>query len=329
MTTRRACLRLALTAALVIGAPALAPGQTHPEKPIRLVVPYGPGSIVDYVGRTLSQKLSEAIGQPVNAENHPGAAGSVGAATVARAAPDGTTLLLIDPAVVINPALQADVPYDLFKNLQTVSIVTSEPQVLVVALRLPVKTVPELIAYGKANPGKLAFASAGIGSTPHLAGELFKLRTGIAAAHVPYKGIAAAYTDLMEAKVQGKVQMAFSSMAAALPFTNSNGVRAIATTGAMRSSVYPELPTVAEAGVSGFTVDGWLGVFAPAGLPAPVLARLDGALTRALQTSELQAALARVGIAPRGTGPQEGAAFVRAEFEKWRQVITDAKIKYD
>src|SRR5712691_9377305 len=331
MTAGRRWLRLALASALVShalfvvlsGTASFAQGQAYPSKPIRLVLPYGPGGIIDYVGRTLSQKLSENIGQPVIAENRPGAGGILGTDTVARSAPDGYTLVLMDPAIVINPTLQADVPYDLFKNLQTVSIVSSSPEVLVFALSLPVKSVSELIAYGKSNPGKLNFASAGIGTTPHLAAEMFKLRTGIDATHIPYKGIGASYTDLMT----GKVQMAFSSIAGALPFTNDHRVRPIATTGAKRTTVYPDVPTVAEAGLPGFEVDLWLGVFAPAGLPAPVLARLNGELKKSLQAPDLQAALAKVGVDPRGTTPEDGATFVRAEFEKWRQVIKDGNIK--
>src|SRR5712692_8275475 len=318
MAIRRRWLRLALVSALVSsalsvvlsGTTSFAQGQAYPSKPIRLVLPYGPGGIIDYVGRTLSQKLTENIGQPVVAENRPGAGGILGTDTVARSAPDGYTLVLMDPAIVINPTLKADVPYDLFKNLQTVSIVSSSPEVLVVALSLPVKTVPDLVAYGKANPGKLNFASAGIGTTPHLAGEMFKLRTGIDATHVPYKGIGASYTDMMS----GKVQMAFSSIAGALPFTSDNRVKALATTGTKRSSVYPDLPTVAEAGLPGFEVDLWLGIFAPAGLPAPVLARVNGELKKALEATDLKASLAKVGVEPRGTSAEEGAIFLRAEF---------------
>jgi len=327
MTIRPSWWRLSLAAplilCLVLGAATAAQAQTYPSKPIRLVLPYGPGGIVDYVGRTLAQKLTEGIGQPVVAENRPGAGGILGTDTVARAAPDGYTLVLMDPAIVINPTLQADVPYDLFKNLQTVSIVSSSPEVLVVSPALPVKTFPELVAYGKANPGKLNFASAGIGTTPHLAGEMFKLRTGIDATHVPYKGIGASYTDMMS----GKVQMAFSSIAGALPFTSDNRVRALATTGLKRSSVYPDLPTVAEAGLPGFEVDLWLAVFAPASLPAPVLSRLNAELKKALEAPDLKVALAKVGVEPRGTSPEEGAQFVRADFDKWKEVITDGKIK--
>ena len=329
MTDRTMWLRLALssalavTSALAFGAFTGAQAQNYPSKPVRLVLPYAPGGIIDYVGRTLAQKLTENLGLAVVAENRPGGGGVLGTDSVARSAPDGYTLVLMDPAIIINPTLQADVPYDVFRNLQTVSIISSSPEVLVISPILPVKTFPELVAYGRANPGKLNFASAGIGTTPHLAGEMFKLRTGIDATHIPYKGIGASYTDMMS----GKVQMAFSSIAGALPFTTDNRVRAIATTGAKRSSVYPDLPTVAEAGLAGFEVDLWLGVFAPAKLPVPILARLNGELTKALEAADLKAALAKVGVEPRGTSPEEGATFLRAEFDKWRQVITDGKIK--
>ena len=320
---RRALSSTLVGSALALAAPAGGQAQTYPAKPVRLVLPYAPGGIIDYVGRTLAQKLTENLGQPVVAENRPGGGGVLGTDSVARSAPDGYTLVLMDPAIVINPTLQADVPYDVFKNLQTVSIVSSSPEVLVISPTLPVKTFPELVAYGKANPGKLNFASAGIGTTPHLAGEMFKLRTGIDATHIPYKGIGASYTDMMS----GKVQMAFSSIAGALPFTTDNRVRAIATTGAKRSGVYPDLPTVAEAGLAGFEVDLWLGVFAPAKLPVPILARLNGELTKALEAADLKAALAKVGVEPRGTSPEEGTVFLRAEFDKWKQVIADGKIK--
>jgi tripartite-type tricarboxylate transporter receptor subunit TctC len=300
-----------------------AAAQSYPNKAVHLILPYSPGGIIDYVGRTLAQHLSEPLGQQVVAENRPGAGGIVGTDAAARSAPDGYTIVLMDPAIVINPTLQPTIPYDLFKQLQTVSIVSSSPEVLVVSPALPVKTVAELIAYGKANPGKLNFASAGIGTTPHLAGELFKQRTGIDATHVPYKSIGASYPDMMN----GKVQFAFSSIAGALPFTSDNRVLAIATTGAKRSSVYPDLPTMEEAGLKGFQVDLWLGVFAPAGLPPEVLAKLNGAIQTALKKEELKAAFAKVGVEPRGMNPEEGAKFVRVEFDLWKQVIADGKIE--
>jgi tripartite-type tricarboxylate transporter receptor subunit TctC len=299
--------------------------QAYPNKPVRLVLPYAPGGIIDYVGRTLAQHLSEPLGQPVVAENRPGAGGIAGTDTVARSAPDGYTIVIMDPAIVINPTLQPTMPYDLFKQLVTVSIVSSSPEVLVVAPQLPVKTLADLIAYGKANPGKLNFASAGIGTTPHLAGELFKQRAGVDATHVPYRGIGASYTDMMA----NKIQFAFSSIAGALPFTTDNRVRPIATTGLKRVDVYPDAPTVDEAGLKDFQVDLWLGIFAPAGLPADVLAKLNGALIKTLQNPEVKTALAKVGVEPRGTTPQDGADILKTEFDKWKKVIVEGKIKME
>lgn len=297
--------------------------QAYPTKPIKLVLPYSPGGVVDFVGRTLAQHLGDVLGQPVVADNRPGAGGIVGTDVVARSQPDGYTLLLMDPAIVINPTLQESVPYDLFKQLDTVSVVSSSPLVLVVAPGLNVKTFGEFVAYGKANPGKLNFASAGIGTTPHLAGELYKQSTGVTATHIPYKGIGASYTDMMA----NKVQFAFSSIAGALPFTGDDRVIALATTGEKRNEVYADKPTVAEAGIKDFNVDLWLAVFTPVGLPADIKAKLNGAIKTALEKPDLKAAFAKVGAAPRGTTPEAGAAFVRADFEKWKKVITDAKIK--
>jgi tripartite-type tricarboxylate transporter receptor subunit TctC len=314
---------LAAVCCVVALAPDHLPAQTYPSKPIRLVLPYVPGGIIDTAGRNLALRLSETLGQSVVAENRPGAGGMVGADAVARSTADGYTILLTDPALVSNPTLQADVPYDLFKGLQAVSIIGSSPAVIVASPTLPVKSFAEFIAYAKANPGKLNFASAGIGTAPHLAGEMIKLQTGIEMTHVPYRGIGAAYPDVMS----GKVQLAFSSIAGAVPFTSDNRVRPIATTGLKRSAVYPDVPTVAESGLPGFDVDLWIGIFAPAGMPPAVLARLNGELNKVLQNTEMKAALAKIGVEPRGTSPEQAAAFTRAEFEKWKKVIVDGKIK--
>jgi tripartite-type tricarboxylate transporter receptor subunit TctC len=317
--------RLVFAIALVACIGSHAQSQTYPSKPIRFVLPYSPGGIIDYVGRVLAQKLGDTIGQPVVAENKPGAGGIVGTDMVARSAPDGYSIVIMDPAIVINPTLQPSVPYDLFKQLQTVSIVSSSPEVTVVAPQLPVKTMAELIAYGKANSGKLNFASAGVGTTPHLAGELFKQRTGIDATHVPYRSIGQSYPDMMA----NKVQFAFSSIAGALPFTTDNRVRPIATTGLKRTPVYPDLPTVDEAGLKGFEVDLWLGIFAPAGVPAEAMAKLNGALRTTLQSPDVKTALAKVGVEPRGTSVEESATILKTEFEKWKTVITEGKIKLE
>ena len=297
--------------------------QAFPSKPVRLVLPYSPGGIIDYVGRSLATHLSGPLGQQVIPENRPGAGGITGTDSVARSPADGYTLVLMDPAIVINPTLQPSMPYDLFKNLTTVSMISSSPEVVVVSPELPIKSIADLIAYGKANPGKLNFASAGIGTTPHLAGELFKQRTGIDATHIPYKSIGQSYPDMMS----NKVQFAFSSIAGALPFTTDNRVRAIATTGKTRSKVYPDVPTVDEAGLKGFEVDLWLGVFAPAGIPQDAMNKLNAAIKEALKNPELIAALAKVGVDPRGTSPQDGDAFLKAEFGKWKKVIEDGNIK--
>lgn len=320
MTRRASAFAIAIGLALFSTASF---AQTYPTKPVKLVLPYNPGGIVDFVGRTLAQHLGDALGQPVVAENRPGAGGIVGTDAVARSQPDGYTLLLMDPAIVINPTLQASVPYDLFKQLETVSVVSSSPEVLVVSPQLGVKTFAEFVAYGKANPGKLNFASAGIGTTPHLAGEMFKQSTGVEATHIPYKGIGASYTDMMS----NKVQFAFSSIAGALPFTTDNRVLPLATTGEKRSPVYPDKPTMLELGVKNFTVDLWLTVFAPTGVPPAVKAKLSAAIKTALAKPELKAAFAKVGVEPRGTTPEEGAAFVKADFAKWKKVITDGHIK--
>jgi tripartite-type tricarboxylate transporter receptor subunit TctC len=308
-------------AAMAVTAAAIA--QTYPSKPLRLVLPYPPGGVVDFIGRTLGQRLSDQFGQPVVADNRPGAGGIIGVEAAAKSAPDGYILVLMDPAIVINPALQESVPYDVTRDLQCVSIVGSSPLVLAANPSLPVRDLAQLIEYAKANPGKLNFASAGIGTTPHMAGELLKLRIGAQMTHVPYKGMGPAMADL----VSGRVQMSFGSITAALPFLRDARLRALATTGLKRSGALPDLPTVIEAGLPGFEVDLWLGMFSPANLPPQVLARLHSEIRKALEQAEVKAAFAKVGVEPRGTSPEEGSAFVRAEYEKWTRVVRDARLK--
>jgi tripartite-type tricarboxylate transporter receptor subunit TctC len=307
---------------LLVAAAMSANAQGYPNKPLKLVIPYAPGGALDYTGRVVAQYLGETMGQTVVAENRPGAGGMVGTDTVARSAPDGYTIVIMDPAIVINPTLQPSVPYDL-KQLEAVSFISSSPEVVVVAPQLPVKTLAELVEYGKANPGKMNFGSAGIGTTPHLAAELFLQRTGVKATHVPYRTIGQSFPDLMA----NKVQFAFSSIAGALPFTKDNRVRPIATTGLKRSPVYPDLPTVDEALLKGYEIDLWLGIFAPAGLPADVRTKLNADLNKTLKKPELVAAFEKVGAVPRGTSPQESAAIFKSEFEKWKKIIVDGNIK--
>jgi tripartite-type tricarboxylate transporter receptor subunit TctC len=320
--TKMKWLALLIVPLLLAAAPA-AHAQGYPNKPLKLVIPYSPGGALDYIGRTIAQYLGETIGQTVVAENRPGAGGIAGTDAVARSAPDGYTIVIMDPAIVINPTLQPSVPYDLFKQLEAVSFISSSPEVVVVAPQLPVKTLAELADYGKANPGKMNFGSAGIGTTPHLAAELFLQRTGVKATHIPYRTIGQAFPDMMA----NKVQFAFSSIAGALAFTKDNRVRAIATTGLKRSPVYPDLPTVDEALLKGYEIDLWLGIFAPAGMPADVRAKLNENLNKALTKPDLIAAFEKVGAVPRGTNPQESAAILKSEFDKWKKIIVDGNIK--
>jgi len=321
----RPIARVLVWSMLALAASLPAHAQNFPDRPVHLIIPYGPGGIVDFAGRVLAQKIGDALGQTVVPENKPGAGGIVGVDYVAHAAPDGYSMALMDPGIVANPTLQKSMPYDIFKDLVTLSVVSSSPEVLVVAPQLGIKTYAELVAYGKANPGKLNYASAGVGTTPHLAAEMWKLRTGIDAVHVPYKGIGGSFTDMMS----NKVQMAFSSIAGALPFTSDNRIVPLATTGTTRSAVYPDLPTVAEAGLPGYSVDLWLSLYGTAGTPPDVRAKLNSAINKALQDGELKTSFAKFGLTPRGTSLAEGSAFTKDEYLKWKKVIEDGHITLD
>ncbi len=312
-------------AALACAAAVPAHAQNYPNRPIHFILPYQPGGIVDFAGRVLAKQLTTVLGQTVVAENKPGAGGIVGVDYVAHSAPDGYNIVLIDPGIVANPVLQKKMPYDVFKDLVTLSIVNSSPEVLVVAPQLGVKTYAELAAYGKANPGKLNFASAGVGTTPHLAGEMWKLQTGIKATHVPYKGVGPSFVDLMS----NKVQMEFSSIAGALPFTSKGSVIALATTGATRSPVYPNLPTMVEAGLPGFVVDLWLGIYGPSKMPPAVQAKLNDAINKSLHDPGLAKSFATFGLTPRFTSLAQAGDFTKSEYVKWKKVITEGHITLD
>ena len=296
--------------------------QDFPDRPIRLVLPYAPGGVVDYVGRVFAQGLSEPLRQSVVAENRAGAGGVVGTDYVAKSAPDGYVQLVMDPAIVINPSLQSRVPYDLFKDLRPVSILTSSPLVLVVGPDLPVRSVADFVAYARANRGRLSFASAGTGTTPHLAGEMFGRITGCEPTHVPYRGIAAGFTDMMT----GQVAFAFSSIAGARGLVNDGKLRALATTGARRSTAFPDLPTMRESGMEDFVVDLWLALLVPAATPDRIVARMHSAAMDVIRRPETAASLERVGAEGRGSTSAEAAATLRQEFDTWRKLITDAKI---
>ena len=314
-----------LACAALAGVAATAHGQSFPTKSIRLIVPYAPGGIVDYVARLLGQRLAEAYGQSVVVDNRPGAGGVIGIETTARANGDGYTLVIMDPAIVINPSLLPKVPYDIHKDLVAVTVLSNSPLVLTVNSKVPAMSVQELVNLAKSQPGKLSFASAGVGTTPHMAGELFKARIQQNIVHVPYKGAGPAMTDLLG----GQVPMAFSSITAALPFIKDGRLRGLATTGAKRVPALPSVPTMIESGYAGFEVNLWLGLFAPAGTPKNVVAALNAEVRKALANPGVAAGFAKVGAEPLGNTPPEAAVYVKSEFGKWARVVRDAKLKAD
>ncbi|NKC31398.1 tripartite tricarboxylate transporter substrate binding protein [Falsiroseomonas selenitidurans] len=310
---------LAAAAAMAFGAPRVARAQ---PRNLRLVLPYAPGGVVDTLGRVLAQGLGEVTGGTVVADNRPGAGGMIGSDHVAKSTPDGSTALIMDPAIVINPSLQASVPYDLFRDLKPVAIISSSPLVCVVTPSLPIHSMQELLAYGRAHRGQLSFASAGVGTTPHLAGEMLNQRTGIDATHVPYRGIAASMPDVMS----GKVQFTFSSIAGARGLLADGRLRGLITTGTRRPPALPDLPTAAEAGLADFNIDLWLGVFVPAATPDATVAAMNTAIQAVLAKPATAAAFGRAGAEVRHTTPAEAAAVLRREHDMWKALITSARI---
>jgi tripartite-type tricarboxylate transporter receptor subunit TctC len=312
---------VALIACLVFAGAAFC--QNYPAKPIRLVVPFAPGGGVDITARLLAQSLSANLGQQIVIDNRGGAGGIVGMEIVARAAPDGYTLLMSHVGFTAMPGLYKKLPFDPVKDFTGVVVAISGVYVLVVNPAVPVKSVQELVAYAKANPGKLGFASAGSGSSIHLAGELFKSMAGLDLLHVPYKGAAPALTDV----VAGEVQMMFGTATNILPMVKAGKLRALAVTSAKRSALAPELPTVAESGLPGFEVVGWYGLAAPAKTPHPLVARINADTNRALQSTDLIERLRVQGLEPAGGTPEEATELIKNDVARWTKVIRDAGIK--
>jgi tripartite-type tricarboxylate transporter receptor subunit TctC len=310
---------LALTLALASTAFA----QQYPTKPIRLIVTYPPGGGADLMARLVAPKMAETLGQPVVVENKPGAGGQIGAAEVARAAPDGYTIMLDAANHAVNPSLYANLPYDSAKAFQPISLLVRFPNVLVVNPQFPAKDVKELIALAKAKPGSVAFASSGSGSAQHLAGELFRQQAGVDMTHVPYKGGGPALNDV----IGGQVPVFFGNMASSLPHVKGGKLRALAITGSKRSDALPDAPTVAEAGLPGYEVYEWNAIFAPAGTPAPVIAKLNEAITKALHAPDVRERILGLGGEIAAANPQDTARFVRDQSELWARVVRTGKIK--
>jgi len=300
--------------------------QMYPSKPVRLIVPFPPGGGTDLVGRSAGQKLSELFGQQFIIDNRGGGGGVIGSEAVAKAAPDGYTLLLgTGSGLVLNPLLGAKLPYDPLKDFMPVSLLGIAPTILVVNNAVPARSVKELVALARSSPGKLNYASGGPGSPIHLASELLKSLTKTFIVHIPYKGTGPAMTDLLA----NEVQMMFTTIPGALPFMKAGKIRALAVGSAQRSAAIPDIPTVAESGVPGFEAVSWYGIFTPDKTPRDIIARLSEQTRKALADPEVVKRLGSQGAEARGSTPDELAKFMAAEYRRWGMVIKDAGIKLE
>ena len=304
--------------------PALA--ETWPTRPIRFIVPFAPGGGGDVVGRIIGQRMSEQLGKPLVIDNRAGGGGTLGCELAAKAAPDGYTLLLgnVGP-IAVGPALYPKLAYDPVRDFAPVTMIASFPNLLVANPGLPFKTVPELVAYAKSRPGTLNFASAGAGTSTHLAGELFKSVAGIDVVHVPYKGGAAAMTDI----IAGQVAYYFGTMPSSMPLAKAGKLRALAVTSLTRSPAAPEVPTIAESGYPKFETAAWYGLMFPTGTPREIVARTNAATMVVLALPDIRERLVHEGSEPLGSTPAQFGAYIKAEIAKWSGVVKAANLKAD
>src|SRR5687768_12454539 len=317
-------LLLLIVAAACCAAQAV-PAQTYPARPIRLIVPYPPGGPTDFVGRIIAQKVSQYVGQQVVVDNRPGAGTIIGSELVARAAPDGYTLLFgTGGGTFLAPLMIPKVPYDPLRDFAPITMLVQSPQVLVAHPSVPATTIPELVALAKAKPGALNFASVGTGTSPHLGGELFQSLTGTRIVHVPYKGTAPAMTDLMS----GQVQLMFTSMPTVLALVKAGKLRLLATGGSKRSAVIADTPTVAET-VPGFELITWYGIFAPAHTPDAIVKRLNAEIAKVLSDPEASERLTAQGLEPVIMTPAEVRRYTETDVSRWARLIKTAGIKAD
>jgi tripartite-type tricarboxylate transporter receptor subunit TctC len=312
--------------ALTHPSPAGAQAGAFPNKPMRIVVPFPAGGTTDILARAVAQQLTQAWGQQVIVDNRPGAGGNIGSELVAKSAPDGYTLLMGTVGThAINPSLYAKMPYDHVRDFAPVILVAGVPNVLVVHPSVPANNVAELIAWGKANPGKLNFASSGSGTSIHLAGELFRVQTGIQMTHVPYKGSAPAIQDLLG----GQVQLMFDNLPSALPQIKAGKLRALGVTSATRAAALPDVPTIAESGLPGFEASSWFGLLAPAGTPRDVVVKLDAEVAKWLASQDARDKLLAQGAIAAGGTPEDFSAHIAAETAKWAKVVKESGAKVD
>ncbi|HVF64138.1 MAG TPA: tripartite tricarboxylate transporter substrate binding protein [Casimicrobiaceae bacterium] len=307
-------------------AASVATAQSWPAKPIRYVVPFAPGGTTDILGRTVAEKLSVVLGQPVVVENKPGAGGGVGAEYTSKQPADGYTIMGGTISThAINASLYKNLGYDPVRDFAPITLLARLPNMLVVNPNVPAKDVKELIALLKANPGKYSFASAGNGTSQHLSGELFKTMTGVDIQHVPYKGSPPALADV----VGGNVAITFDNITTAWPLVKGGKLRALAVTTAQRSSVAPDVPTLAEAGLAGYEVGSWQGVFAPAGTPPDIVRRLNAEIVKIMNAPDVRERLIGLGAEPAPNTPEQFQAMVRSEVAKWAEVVRKSGAKVD
>jgi tripartite-type tricarboxylate transporter receptor subunit TctC len=322
---RRVAVLAAVFALVFAPAGGKALAQPYPSKFVRIIVPFPPGGPSDIIARILGQKLSEKWGRPVVVENRPGAGGNLGSELVAKAAPDGYTLLFAANSHAINATLYTNLPYDAVKDFTPVSQVASYALVLVVPTSSPLRSLKELVTLAKSKPGQLNFASASPGTPTHLAMELFKGVAGIDVVHIPYAGAAAATTELVGAQVQ----MMFNNPVSALPQIKAGKLRPLAVTGRKRSGLLPDVPTVEEQGYPGFEAGTWYGVLGPAGLPKPIVAKIEGDIIDALRAPDVRERLVAQLVEPLGTTAEQFAAVMKAEVAKWEKVIKAANLRVE
>lgn len=313
-----------VAAVLALMAPGAHAQATYPTKPVKLVVPFAAGGSTTVMARLLAERLSQSLGQPFVVDNRSGAGGNVGMEVVARSEPDGYTLLMGPIGLAINPSLYKKMSFDPQKDFTPISLYAGVPNLLLVHPAVPARNVSELLDYARANPGKLTYASSGVGTSSHMSAEMLKAATGTFILHIPYRGAAPAMQDLMG----GQVQMLFEQMPAGLPAAQGGKVRAIGVTSAKRSLAAPEIPAIGES-VKGFEVNVWYGILAPKGTPQPIVARLNTEILKALNDPAFQAQLAKLGATPMGSSPAEFSRFLASETAKWAQVVKSSGAQLD
>ena len=320
---RRRVLHLAAGATALPVVSRIAWSQTYPTRPVRAIVAFAPGGVTDTFARLMAQKLSEHLGKQFYVENITGATGNIGTGQAAKAAPDGYTLLFAFSSYVVNPTLFDKVPYDPYKDFEPVTLAVTSTTVVTVHPSVPAKTIKDLVALVRANPGKYSYSSAGAGTQAHLAGEQFRLSLGLDLVHIPFNGGGPA----IAAVVGGHTPIGFSSPAASIPQIKEGNVRALAITSKRRSQILPDVPTMAEAGYPEIEGDSWVGVLVPAGTPKDIISLLNHEIVKVIALPDMKARLGELGYDPVGSTPEEFAARIKVEIEMWRKVIRAAKIK--